>query len=198
MRLWAFLSWLVRAIRTVWNLNGNGTSDPKTALALAIKTLVYNKMIIWIGETTFACIPLLTYFLVKKYGIQERYEGWCNATFSACQPASKFPISEFDVISVVIAGLGILSLFESNVLSVRISRSNGWVYIAGLIQLILLIIGSILYSLEVSGGGRNNVNASIMVFTFSLFLSGSLTFMNAWQEALTAHRPGPNSSPEHE
>jgi hypothetical protein len=177
-----FETWRNR-IRKFWSAKGN-TGDAEQDIFFAIRMSVLRDLIIWFGETIIACIPILAYGIVRIYSVHENYEAWCNRQAMSCRLAPDFPASEFEIISVVTSGLGILSLLDFDFIRITILKSDGYTYLAGLIQLVLLILGTILYTVQISGNARRDDFLPVFVFTLSLLISFYLTAVNAWQKGL--------------
>lgn len=135
--------------------------------------------VIWIGETVIGLIPLATHYFVAAYS----YVGGNHNHVEAASHLNAAPLAEMNILTVVISGLGLLSLFKFGHHG-RPTRLTPMTYLAGLSALVLLITSSLLYALTTAGIGAGNDTVTLAILIFAVLVSLFLALEPAWLEAL--------------
>jgi len=135
--------------------------------------------VIWIGETVVGLLPLATHYLVaanRQVDSRLGHDGAASHLMTA-------PLAEMNILTVVISGLGLLSLIRFGHHG-RQARLTPMTYLAGLAALLLLITSSVLYALTMAQVGPGNGSVTLAVLIFAVLVSLFLALEPAWLEAL--------------
>ena len=162
---------------------GHGTDGWHRVLAALLAAAV-----VWLGEISIGCVPLLSHFLIAAVSIHPFRIMTCAAPAAECLPVPDVPYAEMNIVSVVITGLGLLSLFRLGAHGRR-ARFTPLTYSAAIADIGLLIIGSILYALNSAFIGQGGETLTNSVLGLAALISLYLALEEAWLEALETMPP---------
>lgn len=150
--------------------------------------------VVWAGEAAIGLVPLLTHFTVSTFSNRMVVTGRCRLPEGAlehCCAIPEMPYAEMNILAVVIAGLGLLSLIQFGPHR-RKSPFTPMTFLAAISSIGLLIVGSLLYALTASGISAGSENVTCEVLGLAMIVSFYLTLEEAWLEVPSeAGIPGP-------
>jgi hypothetical protein len=94
-----------------------------------------------------------------------------------------FPIVELNISTIVLSGLGLLTVFKLGILGPT-TRMTPLTYVAALLCIALLVSGSLLYAVNAVGMSRDNSLVTWVGLSLAALMSLFLTIEQAWLAAL--------------
>ena len=160
-----------------WGINWPAWSERKKA--------VYNASTQWIGETSIGLIPLLAHIITTRYSAPRFQAFLCDPTANAptnCSALSTNAAQEICIITVVVAGLAVLSTLRLGP-APRKAEDTPFTYGLTVLAILSLLFGALLYELYGAHLARDAENVTYAFLIMALVSSFSLTLEGAILEA---------------
>jgi hypothetical protein len=161
-------------------------AGPKPGTWRRVGGVCLMSLVVWAGEAAIGLVPLLTHFTVSSFSNCMVVAARCcpvEGALEHCCAIPETPYAEMNILAVVIAGLGLLSLIQFGPHG-RKTRFTPMTFLAAISSIGLLIVGSLLYALTASGISAGSENVTREVLGLAMVVSFYLTLEEAWLEVL--------------